>query len=131
MPNQILIVEDEPAVASMLAQLLGRAGYEVHSAPTGGEALRYITDHHPDLVLLDLRLPDMDGFDVCKVMRQALVPWSLPIVMLTGRAKPTDQQRGFSIGADAYLTKPCPPEHLLAIVERLLGEDANLPSPPC
>lgn len=121
-PGRILIVEDEPSVAGMLAKLLEQAGYDVHTERNGTDAIAYIGAHHPDLVILDLRLPDMSGYEVCRVMRQALVSWRLPIVMLTGLDQPADQQRGFSLGADAYLTKPCPPEHLLAVIERFLGE---------
>ena len=121
----ILVVEDESAVAGMLAKLLERAGYAAHIEPTGSRAISYIQEHSPDLVILDLRLPDMSGLDVCRVMRQALVSWSLPIIMLTGLDTPADQQRGFSTGADAYLTKPCPPAHLLAVIDRLLGEESE------
>ena len=118
-------MEDEPPVASMLAKLLERAGYSVHTELTGNQAISYLESNHADLVILDLRLPDISGFEVCQVMRQALVSWRLPIIMLTGLDRPADQQRGFSNGADAYLTKPCQPEHLLTIIERLLDEDSE------
>src|SRR6185503_16185639 len=105
--KQILVVEDDPRLVTLLTRLLGEAGYEVISAGSGSDALARITEQPPALVILDLRLPDIDGFEVCRKVRQTFKPWTLPILMLTGLQLPVDRLRGYAHGADAYLTKPC------------------------
>jgi DNA-binding response OmpR family regulator len=120
--KKILVIEDEEAVVRLLKTLLEAAGYEVHAVRCGTTALACASDSNPSLVILDLGLPDMDGYDVAKKLRQFFHPWSMPIVMLTGMDKPADQLRGFAHGADAYLTKPCNPEELLRTVALLLGQ---------
>lgn len=122
---RILVVDDDAGVTRMLRMLLESAGYQVHTKLDGASAIRYAAEERPDLIILDLRLPDMDGFEVCKTMRRVFLPWSVPIVMLTGMDQPVDQLRGFACGADVYLTKPCDNHHILRTIERLFGEMAN------
>ena len=119
--SRILVIEDDAAMARLLRALLECAGHEVQTQGSGSAALTDAAEMTPDLVILDLGLPDMNGYEVCRQLRQQFQPWSLPILMFTGMDKPVDQLRGFAFGADAYLTKPCEPEELLKTVALLLG----------
>ncbi|MBI3323207.1 MAG: response regulator [Candidatus Omnitrophica bacterium] len=120
--GRILIVEDDDALARITRLRLESEGYSVHTEPNGANGLTYAADHPVDLVILDLRLPDMSGYDVCKQLRRIQHPWAVPVLMLTALQEPVDQLKGFVHGADAYLTKPCEPEELLRTISRLLGE---------
>ncbi len=119
-PKQLLIVEDNAPLAALMAANLKLAGYEAHVETTGRGALRAATLSPPDLVLLDLRLPDISGYDVCKGLRTLYHSWVMPVVMVTGLDQPIDQLRGFAYGADAYLTKPFQLTELLETVALLL-----------
>ncbi|MBI4598226.1 MAG: response regulator [Candidatus Omnitrophica bacterium] len=120
--KQILIVEDETSLASLVKWHLESSGFEVHAEHAGKPALSYVAEHRPDLVILDLRLPDITGYEVCKQLRKLCHPWEVPILMLTAMDKPIDQLRGYAFGADAYMTKPFEPMELLKTVTLLLGE---------
>lgn len=120
--GRILIVEDDERMASVLRARLTSGGYAVHATVSGAEALAYAAEAPVDLVILDLRLPDLHGYEVCRRLRQLFRPWTPPILMLTGMDQPVDQLRGFAHGADAYLTKPCDVADLMQTVGRLLGE---------
>lgn len=127
--ERILIVEDEEGVAEVLRRRLVSLGFEVHAEDTAERALRYVAEHELDLVILDLRLPDRSGFQVCQELRKRYNRWDLPVLMLTGMDQPIDQLRGFACGADAYLTKPYEPRELIKTIALLLGEAAQaLPS---
>ena len=118
----ILVVEDDQLLADSLRRLLETSGYDVHEATCGTSALSYASNHRPDLVILDLRLPDMSGYEVSRELRRMCQPWAVPVVMLTGMDRPIDQLRGFAFGADVYLTKPCEPDELLKTVGTLSGQ---------
>ena len=120
--RQILVVEDDPKQAKLLCTRLASAGYEVREEGSGSRALSCVADAQPDLVILDLGLPDMNGCEVCRKLRQYLHPWTMPILILSGWDKPVDQLRGFAHGADAYLTKPYDAPELLKTIAFLLGE---------
>jgi len=120
--KRILIVEDEEALARFLQLELESQGFEVRTAERGAPALRDAADHRPDLAILDLRLPDMSGYDVCRELRRLCSPWPIPIVMFTAMGRPIDRLRGFSSGADVYLTKPCDLAELGRTVSGLLEE---------
>jgi len=120
--KQILVVEDEEKVATLLASRLESAGYDVRTEAFGEAALRYAASHRPDLVILDLKLPDIHGYQVCQELRKLYHFWAVPILMLSGLTEPIDSLRGFAYGADAYLTKPFEFSELLEIVAQLLGE---------
>ena len=120
--KHVLIVEDEESLARMIGWQLESAGYEVRTEVRGKDGLAYAAEHRPDLVILDLRLPDLHGYDVCRELRKLYNPWAVPILMLTAMDKPIDQLRGFAYGADAYLTKPYEENELLKTVTLLLGE---------
>lgn len=102
--NHILIIEDDPAVASSLQAGLEREAYQVAWYQTGADGLRYARDHSPHLIILDVRLPDGSGFDICRQMRQNGV--RQPIIMLTVQKDEMDKILGLEMGADDYVTKP-------------------------
>jgi DNA-binding response OmpR family regulator len=112
----ILIVDDEPVIVDSLAYSLRREGYEVSLAENGPDALEIFEKDHPDLVVLDIMLPGMDGLEVCKRLR---VKSSVPIIMLTARSDEVDKILGLEIGADDYLPKPFSFRELLARIRSL------------
>ena len=120
--NRILVVEDDQDVAMLVRMRLEAAGFDVQAVASGAAALISAAEHQPDLVILDLRLPDMHGYDVCKALRKICGPWELSILMLTGMDQPVDQLRGFAFGADACLTKPYDAHELLRTVCLLLEQ---------
>ena len=121
--KRILVVEDEEALSRLMKWQLESSGFEGRTETHGGEALNYAAEHRPDLVILDLRLPDIHGYEVC---RQLYNPWVVPVLMLTALDRPIDQLRGFAYGADAYLTKPYEETELLKTVNILLAGGATV-----
>jgi DNA-binding response OmpR family regulator len=115
---RVLVVEDEAGLRSYLVPLLEREGFVVEAVGTGGDALASVRDRRPDLVLLDVGLPDLSGLDVCREIRR--LPDYVPVVMLTGFNSPEDELRGFDAKADDYVTKPVVPETLLARIRAVL-----------
>jgi two-component system, OmpR family, alkaline phosphatase synthesis response regulator PhoP len=115
-PN-ILVVEDESSIASFVSLYLKNAGYGVRTAANGAEALSQVAAQMPGLVVLDLMLPDIDGIEVCKRIRQSS---DVPILMLTARDEDVDKIIGLEVGADDYLTKPFNPRELVARVKSIL-----------
>jgi DNA-binding response OmpR family regulator len=116
--NRILIVEDDPAVARSLQAGLERDGYAVTWKANGSEAVNCARDQKPDLILLDIRLPDLSGFDACREMRQ--LGLRQPVIMLTARGEETDKVLGLEVGADDYVTKPYNLRELLARIRAQL-----------
>lgn len=114
----ILIIEDEPDLATGLRDNLEFEKHTVAHAPNGKEALQQLAKRSPDLVLLDIMLPDMDGFEVCKRMRDA--GYMMPIIILSARSQEIDKVRGLELGADDYVTKPFSLRELLARVSAAL-----------
>jgi len=117
MTEKILVVEDELTLQETLAYNLKRQGYEVETSGNGLQALELARRDHPDLILLDIMLPGMDGFEVCRVLRQEM---TTPILMLTARDDEIDRVVGLEVGADDYLTKPFSMRELMARVKALL-----------
>lgn len=117
MAEKVLVVEDEPTLLETLAYNLERQGYEVLTAADGPTALKVAREGHPDLILLDIMLPGLDGLEVCRILRQET---NVPILMLTARADEIDKVVGLELGADDYLTKPFHMRELLARVKALL-----------
>jgi DNA-binding response OmpR family regulator len=115
--EKILVVEDEPALQETLAYNLNRQGYQVETAADGHTALRLARERHPDLIVLDIMLPGLDGFEVCRVLRQEM---NTPILMLTARDEEIDRVIGLEMGADDYLTKPFSMREFLARVKAQL-----------
>jgi len=113
----VLVVEDESSIASFVALYLKNAGYEVTTAATGSEALARVAASEVALIILDLMLPDIDGIEVCRRIRQRS---DVPILMLTARDEDVDKIIGLEVGADDYLTKPFNPRELVARVKSVL-----------
>ena len=119
MSQRILIVDDEPNIAASLEFLLQRGGYEVRVAHNGEEALTLAESFAPQLVLLDVMMPKLNGYEVCQRLRQH--ERQVKIVMLTARGREVDQEKGKALGADLYVTKPFSTRELVAQVRELLG----------
>ena len=115
MGKKVLIVEDEQNIVDILSFNLGRDGYDTLEAYDGPTGLQLALEENPDLILLDLMLPGMDGFDVCKKIRES--GSAIPIIMLTAREEETDKVLGLELGADDYITKPFSMRELLARVK--------------
>ena len=124
----VLVVEDEREIRELLRRYLERAGHAVLSTGSGAEALRMVEESAPDLVVLDLGLPDLDGTDVLREVRQ---DWRrTPVLVLTARAGVDDRIRGLSLGADDYVTKPFSPTEVVLRVAAVLGRSGGGTSDP-
>jgi DNA-binding response OmpR family regulator len=117
----ILIADDEPNIVISLEYLLQRDGYRVVVTRDGQEALDAIAASPPDLVLLDVMLPRVSGFDVCQTVRENPALAGMPIVMLTAKGREVEVSKGMALGANAYITKPFSTQELLAQIQALLG----------
>jgi two-component system KDP operon response regulator KdpE len=126
MPSRVLVVDDEPNILGTLAPLLRARGYEVSTAMSGRSAIATAEREKPDLIVLDLGLPDMDGVEVCRTVRESA---NVPIVVLSARGAEGDKVRALDAGADDYVTKPFGAEELLARVRAALRR-ADTPPPP-
>ena len=120
MSVKVLVVEDEPALRETLAYNLVKQGYEVLTASDGYQAIALARQERPALLILDLMLPGVDGFEVCRILRQEM---SAPILMLTARADEVDKVVGLEVGADDYMTKPFSMRELMARVKALLRRE--------
>ncbi len=120
--STILIADDEPNIVISLEYLMQREGYEVLIARDGDEALAMITEHHPDLVLLDVMMPGRSGFDVLKAVRADQATAATHILMLTARGRDTDRAKGEALGADGYVVKPFSTRELAEQVREMLGK---------
>lgn len=119
MPKKILAVDDERHIVRLVQVNLVRAGYEVVTAFDGKEALEKVTSEQPDLVVLDVMMPYMDGFEVLQNLRKNAATRDLPVIMLTAKAQDADVFRGWQSGVDCYLTKPFNPMELISFVKRI------------
>lgn len=126
--KKILIVEDEHDILQLVKHYLEKDGFRVSTAMTGIEALKKVKEDKPDLIVLDLMLPEMDGLEVCKRVRSAPDTAMLPIIMLTAKAEESDTIVGLELGADDYVTKPFSPKALVARVKALLRRMDRTPS---
>ncbi len=117
MPDTILVVEDEPTLLETLEYNLSRQGYHVLTAADGRAAVDVALEERPDLIVLDVMLPELDGFEVCRIVRQEM---NVPILMLTARTEEIDKVLGLEMGADDYLTKPFSMRELMARAKALL-----------
>jgi two-component system alkaline phosphatase synthesis response regulator PhoP len=119
-PTRVLVAEDEPDVAELIRYTLAREGFEVVIAANGAEALRQARESRPDLVLLDLMLPQVNGWELCRRLKQDPATRALPVIMLTARAEEADKVLGFELGADDYVTKPFSTRELIARVRAVV-----------
>jgi len=125
MAMRVLVVDDEVQIVTVLRGYLEKAGFDVVSAYDGREALRMARSESPDLIVLDLMLPGLDGLDVCRTLRRES---DVPIIMLTARVEETDTLIGLEIGADDYVTKPFSPREVVARVRAVLRRRAGSPT---
>ena len=123
MNKKILIVDDEPNIVISLEFLMRREGFEVTVAQDGEEALRRIAEEQPDLVLLDVMMPKINGFDVCARLRENPALADMRIVMLTAKGREAEIRKGLSLGADGYITKPFSTRDMVTQVRNLLGPE--------
>lgn len=121
MPSTILSVDDERDVTDLVSFHLNRAGFNVLTAASGREALDTIDHNHPDLIILDLMLPDIDGFGICEILRRHDETAKIPIIILTAWATNDAEHLGLELGAIDYVTKPFSPKKLVERVKHLLS----------
>lgn len=119
MPKKILAVDDEKHIVRLVQVNLERAGYTVVTANDGKEALEKVAEENPDLVVLDVMMPYMDGFEVLQNLRRSPATRDIPVIMLTAKAQDADVFKGWQSGVDCYLTKPFNPMELLSFVKRI------------
>jgi two-component system phosphate regulon response regulator PhoB len=125
--QKILVVDDEPEAVELVEFNLKQAGYDVATAADGAEALKKTRGLLPSLIVLDLMLPEVDGLEVCKMLRRDPATAAIPIVMLTAKAAEIDRVLGLELGADDYLTKPFSPRELVLRVKKLLARGRGKP----
>ncbi len=125
MPTRILVVEDDPDIADLVARYLDKAGYATDIVSSGRDALAAVRVHPPDLLVLDLMLPQMDGLEICRAVRGHEQTAGVPIIILTAKGEESDRIVGLEIGADDYLAKPFSPDELVARVRALLRRAAR------
>ena len=125
MSKKILIADDEPNIVTALEFLLQRNGYEVHVARDGEEALKLVEAIHPDLVLLDVMMPIKSGYEVCMRMREREDWRHIKIIMLSAKGRDAEVNKGLSLGADVYITKPFSTRELMAKIQAMLDQDAE------
>ena len=122
MAKKILIIEDDPAISRLVDYSLKHEGYEVVAATNGLEGIRKAQYEAPDLVILDVMLPGMDGFEICHRLRAESETSQLPILMFSAKAQEIDKDTGLKVGADDYLPKPAAPAEIVSRVEKLLAK---------
>jgi DNA-binding response OmpR family regulator len=121
MAKRVLVVDDEPNIVMSLRFLMEREGFEVEVAPTGEQALEALEKSPADLVLLDVMMPKLDGFEVCQRIRGNPLWAGTKIVMLTAKGREVERDKGLALGADEYVTKPFSTRDLVAQVKEMLG----------
>lgn len=130
MSEAILVIEDDPATARLVEYTLSRHGYKVATASNGLDGIRKARAEVPDLVILDVMLPGIDGFEICHRLRADAATRDIRILMFSAKAQEIDRDTGLKVGADAYLTKPAAPEDILSTVQELLADRNGAPHLP-
>jgi len=120
MNKKILVIDDTPSSLRLTGYTLEKKGYQIITASDGLEGLRKAREEHPDLIILDVMLPGLDGYEVCHQLRQKPETATLPILMISAKAHQDDKDIALRVGADDYLTKPVEPSTIVARVESLL-----------
>lgn len=121
MSHRILIADDEPNIVLALEFLMKKEGYEVETASDGEQALLAIGRTHPDLVLLDIMMPNLDGYEVCQRMRSDPSLRDIVVIMLTAKGREVEREKGLALGADVYITKPFSTREVVQKVREVLG----------
>jgi len=127
--QRVLVVDDEPEAVELVEFNLKQAGYAVTTAADGAEALKKARSQTPDLIVLDVMLPEMNGFEICKALRLDPATAKTPIIMLTAKAAEIDRVLGLELGADDYLTKPFSPRELLLRIKKILSRGETIEKP--
>jgi DNA-binding response OmpR family regulator len=121
MPGRVLVVDDDPVIVRLLEVNLRLEGYEVATASRGEEALERAAAFHPDVILLDVMMPGLDGWETCRLLRELPEFAETPVVFLSARAQDDDRSKGMNLGRVDYVTKPFDPVKLMELVDRLRG----------
>lgn len=124
MPFRILVVDDEPTLVRLMEFILAKQGHDMLAATNGEDALAMIRSERPDLVLLDIMMPRIDGYEVARTVRADSELRDIPIIMLSAKAQDHDIQKGIEVGVDEYITKPFAPEQLVHVVNEYLARRA-------
>ena len=122
--GKILVVDDEIYIVHILDFSLGMEGYEVLTALDGEQALEKARAEHPDLIVLDIMMPKLDGYETCKMLKADPATKDIPVILLSAKGRNVDQKVGFEVGANDYITKPFSPRKLVERINALLGQDA-------
>ena len=122
MRKKILIVDDEPHILMLLQDNLEMADYEVVSASDGLEALEQVKQTSPDIIILDVGMPKMNGWDVCETLKKSPETQHIPVIFLTAFAQNADRKRGLALGAAKFITKPFHPDHIVEAIQEVLGQ---------
>lgn len=125
MAKRILAVDDEKHILRLVQINLEKAGYEVSTASNGREAVEAVRANRPDLIVMDVMMPEMDGLEALQILKNDDATSSIPVVMLTAKAQDADVFQGWQSGADLYLTKPFNPMELLTFVKRILDAQSE------
>jgi two-component system, OmpR family, alkaline phosphatase synthesis response regulator PhoP len=120
--GRILVVDDEIYIVHILDFSLGMEGYEVITALDGEQALEKLKTEKPDLIVLDIMMPKLDGYEVCKAIKSSPETRHIPVILLSAKGRNVDQKLGFDVGADDYITKPFSPRKLVERINQLLGQ---------
>jgi DNA-binding response OmpR family regulator len=124
---KVLIADDEPNILLSLEFLMKKAGYEVFIARNGTEALALMDENRPEMVVLDIMMPDVDGLEVCHYIRSQPGGEAVKVIFLSAKSKEADIQKGYEAGADLYITKPFSTRHLMEKIRELTGESSGKP----
>ncbi len=122
MSRKVLIVDDEPNIVLSLEFLMEEAGYDVRSVTDGQQALDAVREDVPDLILLDIMLPKLDGYEICREIRANPRCKNVRVIMLTAKGREVDQEKGLAFGADEYITKPFSTREVVEKVKQILGD---------
>lgn len=122
MPKKVLVCDDEPYIVESVSYVVRKAGYEVVVAEDGEEALKAGRTEAPDLIFLDIMMPKLSGYDVCKQLKEDPATRGIYIVMLTARGQEEDERKAVEVGADEFMTKPFSPRKMRAKLQELLGD---------
>jgi len=120
--HRILIVDDEPNIVLALELLMKKEGYEVHAVDDGERAVQAAKELRPDLILLDIMIPKMDGYEVCQRIRSDALLKDISIIMLTAKGREVEREKGLALGADHYITKPFSTRQVVMKVKEILAE---------
>jgi two-component system alkaline phosphatase synthesis response regulator PhoP len=120
--GKILVVDDEIYIVHILDFSLGMEGYEVVTALDGEQAIEQARNEKPDLIVLDIMMPKLDGYETCKILKSEKDTRDIPVILLSAKGRNVDQKIGFEVGADDYITKPFSPRKLVERINSILGQ---------